>query len=93
MTHIHNENTMKLTYKEALMELQAEWARWNTIPRVAVRPSDLLHVNKVMQGLFPGDYKVIFQFDPDFDPDDRKIVFKLHFNDPSQETLFLLKYG
>jgi hypothetical protein len=79
---------MRPSYKEALKYLEIEFGRWSVIPDTMIKTSDMMHVNNIMQRMFPGDYKVIFQFDLT----SRRFVFKLVFNDPSQETLFLLKY-
>jgi hypothetical protein len=79
---------VRLSYKEELKHLEIEWGRWSVIPDTMIKTSDMMHVNNIMQEMFPGDYKVIFQFDLT----SRRFVLKLVFNDPSKETLFLLKY-
>ena len=75
-----------LTWQEKLVQLELKFASWSKIGNVS-RENGLIDVNLMMQGYYPGPYTVVESYIPS-----RGVFgFKLKFEDPQQETIWLLK--
>lgn len=83
----YNPFEMK-TWKEKLKQLELKFESWTSNGNTN-RDEGLHDVNEIMQEHFPGKYTVIEAYDPK-----RGVfAFKLKFDDPHDETIFLLRWS
>lgn len=73
------------TWQDYLRELELRYNSWkHTYNTQGMGMKD---VNEIMQGLYPGPYRVVEKYLPD-----RMVIgFSLEFDDPKEKTLWLLK--
>jgi hypothetical protein len=72
-------STIHWTWQDYLRELELRYSKWfnaNNIDRMI-----MADVNYIMQELFPGPYRVV----------ETTVGFKLEFDDPAEQTFWLLK--
>lgn len=81
--------TFKPTHwQDKLRELELKFASWLKIGNVS-RDSGLVDVNMMMKTYYPGNYTVIEAYDFK-----RGVIgFKLKFDDPKEETMWMLKWS
>ena len=74
------------TWQEKLRELELKFASWLKIGNVS-REDGLVDVNEMMQAWYPGPYHVVEKYLPD------RMVFGfiLEFDDPKEQTMWMLK--
>lgn len=73
------------TWQDYLRELEQKYMNWrNTFSKTEM---SLQSVNEIMQELYPGPYRVVERYLPDR----MVVVLILEFDDPKQETFWLLK--
>lgn len=74
-------------WQKTLRELQLKYNNWvNTYNTTEMGMKD---VNDLMQDLYPGPYRVVGKYLPD-----RMIIgFELEFDDPKEQTIWLLKWS
>ena len=77
-----------LSWQDKLKELELKYARWLDIGNVNIH-SGLDDVNWMMQIYYPGNYTVVEEYNCR-----RNVIsFKLKFESPHDELLFLLKWA
>lgn len=83
------ENPFKpKSWQDTLQELELKFNNWQMIGK-GDRESGLEDVNSMMKSWYPGNYTVIEAYVPE-----RGVFgFKLVFDDPKQETFWLLKWS
>lgn len=82
-------NPFKPTHwKDKLRELELKFARWLKVGNVS-REEGLEDVNLMMRSWYPGNYRVVELYpDPDVG-----VKFQLVFDDPKEETMWLLRWS
>ena len=76
------------SWQDTLQELELSFNNWIMIGK-SDRESGLEDVNRIMKTSYPGNYTVIEAYDPK-----RGVFgFKLMFDDPKEETFWLLKWS
>ena len=72
-----------LSWQITLKELEIQHQHWlRTYHR-----TNITNVNEIMQELYPGPYRVVEKYLPD----NVLIHFELEFDDPKEQTMWLLK--
>lgn len=77
----------KMTWQQYLQELQLRYDTWDFI--VYKTGNGLDDATDIMRERYPGNYRII----KEYDIIKNKFVFKLKFNDPKEETFWLLRYS
>lgn len=76
------------SWRDTLRELELKFASWLDIG-YGSRESGLIDVNEMMRTRYPGNYTVVEAYDPS-----RGVFgFKLVFDDPREETMWLLRWS
>ena len=75
-------------WQETLRELELRWAGWLEIGNTS-REQGLVDVNRMMKEFYPGNYTVVEAYIPK-----RGVFgFRLVFEDPREETMWMLRWS
>ena len=77
-----------ITWQAYLLELQLRYASWTRIGQTSTKDG-LDDATEIMQRRYPGNYTV----DEKYDPVRGTFSLYLRFNDPRDETIFILKHS
>lgn len=78
----------KMTWQKYLQELQLKYASWTQLGQNKTGDG-LSDATEMMREKYPGNYRVIEKYDSI----KGKFVLKLEFDDPKEETFWLLRHS